>query len=260
MTKPNIRKLDNIIKNAKITITKHSPEILTGIGITGLLTTTVLAVKATPKALKLIEENKKEKAVDELTPKEVIQATWKCYIPAAVTAAASTACIIGASSVNLRRNAALAAAYKLSETALTEYKEKVVETFGEKKEKLVREGLAKDRIDKNPVRSSEVIVTSKGETLCLDYTSGRYFKSDIESIKKAVNELNRRMLSENYISLNEFYEEIDLPPIKLGYDIGWNVDRGFIDVSFDAALDAEGRPCIVVSFVTDPRYGFSSLY
>ena len=122
------------VNSAKAAISKHSPEILVGVGIAGMLTTVVLAVKATPKALTLIEEKKEEQEVDELTPVETIKATWKCYIPAAVTCVASTACIIGASAVNAKRNAALATAYTLSETALKEYKAKVVETIGEKKE------------------------------------------------------------------------------------------------------------------------------
>ena len=103
-------------------------------GIAGMITTTVLAVRSTPKALKLIEEKKKEEGVDKLTPAETVKTAWKCYIPAMVLGATSVGCLVGASRVSLRRNAALATAYKLSETALTEYREQVVETIGEKKE------------------------------------------------------------------------------------------------------------------------------
>jgi len=82
MTKADVSKF---LTNVKSSLSKHSPEILVGIGITGMVTTTVLAVKATPKALKLIEETKKEERKDKLTPIETVKATWKCYIPAAVT-------------------------------------------------------------------------------------------------------------------------------------------------------------------------------
>ena len=122
------------IRNMQTAVKKHSPEILTGIGIAGMITTTVLAVRATPKALILIEEKKDELEVNELTPKETVQAAWACYIPTAVIGTVSIACLIGASSVNMRRRAALATAYTLSESALKEYQEKVVETIGEKKE------------------------------------------------------------------------------------------------------------------------------
>ena len=113
------KNLTAIVKGVKNTLAQHSPEILTGIGIAGMITTTILAVKATPKAVQLIEAKKDELQLDpeeKLTIGETIQATWKCYVPAAVTGVAATACLIGASSVNLKRNAALATAYKLSET------------------------------------------------------------------------------------------------------------------------------------------------
>ena len=125
--------LSKIVKGVQVGLTKHSSEILTGIGIAGMITTTILAVKATPKALGLIEESKKEWGVDELSPIDTIKVAWKPYIPAMATGVASVACLIGASSVNMKRNAALATAYKLSETAFSEYKEKVVETNPEMK-------------------------------------------------------------------------------------------------------------------------------
>lgn len=248
--------LSAIMKNVRDTLVKRSPEILVGIGIAGMLTTTVLAVKETPKALKCIEEKKAELNVDKLTAKETIDATWKCYIPAAVTGAFSTACLIGASSVNLRRNAALATAYTLSETAMREYRDKVVEKIGEKKEESIRDAIAKDKIDKNPLSKNEVLVTKKGETLCFDAISGRYFKSDIDALKKAANEVNRLMLSDGYVSLNEFYDAIGLNPIKIGDDLGWNANRALIDLNPSAQLAEDGTPCLVIDFHVAPIYNY----
>jgi hypothetical protein len=241
-------------------VSKHSPEILTGIGIAGMITTTVLAVKATPKALKLIEDKKKEEKVDELPHLETVKTTWKCYIPATVTGVASIACLIGASAVNARRNAALATAYKLSETALTEYKEKVVETIGEKKEQAVREAIDKDRVEATPVSKNEVIITEKGNTLCLDPLSKRYFKSDIERIKKAENILNKRMLHDmfGYVSVNELYDELGLDHTDIGDDLGWNVNE-LIDIDFSSQIADDGTPCIVLNYSVAPRYGYSKL-
>lgn len=251
----NTTKLSAVVKTVKTTLTQHSPELLTGFGIAGMVTTTFLAVKATPKALKLMESAQHEKK-DHLTTQEKVKACWKCYIPAAVTGTASIACLIGASSVNVRRNAALATAYKLSETALTEYKEKVVETIGEKKEQSVRDAIAKDKITKDPVNQKEIIITGKGDTLCYDSVFGRYFKSDIEKLKKIENELNRRMRSEMYISLNEFYYEVGLDDVSAGHDLGWNIDRGYIELDFSSQLTPEGEPCLVVGFGTPPKYDF----
>lgn len=254
MNKPNLAKF---FKNAQTMVSKHSPEILTGIGIAGMITTTVLAVKATPKALTLMEERKWDLEVEKLSPVETIKATWKCYIPAAVSGTFSIACLIGASSVNARRNAALATAYKLSETALSEYRDKVVETIGEKKEQTIREKVDKDRIEKNPVSKSEVIITEKGNTLCYDSISGRYFKSDIEKIKRAVNELNRRMTYDVYVSLSEFYDELDLNHTLLSDDLGWSIDDGLIDVSFSSQISDDGTPCIVINYAVAPKYDYS---
>ena len=262
--------LSKIIKSAQSTMKKHSPEILTGIGIAGMITTVVFAVKATPKALELIEcerTKRGRKAVDErsedllsdikLTAKETFILTWKCYIPSVIIGSVSVFCLIGANSANLRRNAALATAYTLSESALKEYQEKVIETIGEKKEQTVRDAIAKDKIDRNPVTNREVIITERGNTLCYDVISGRYFKSDIDKLKKIENELNRQMRDEMYISLNDFYYEIGLNGTKLGDDLGWNIDEGYIDLNFSSQLASDGTPCLVIDYQIAPQYNYS---
>lgn len=252
------KKVSKLINNTKVWTQKHSPEILIGIGVTGMVTTTVLAVKATPRALDLIALEKEELKVDKLTTVETIRATWKCYIPAMVSCAASASCIIGANSVNLKRNAALAAAYKLSETAFTEYREKVVETIGEKKEASVKDAIAKKRVEHKPAAKQEVVLTGKGNTLCFDSISGRYFRSDIDKLRKAENELNKRMLQrENYISLSQFYEEIGLTSTSISDELGWNVDTGLIDLYFSSQLADDGTPCVVIQYDNMPVYDYS---
>lgn len=243
----------------KTAIKKHSPEILTGIGIAGMITTTVMAVRATPKALILIEERKEEIGAEKLEAMDMVKTTWACYIPAAITGTLSVACLIGASSVNARRNAALATAYTLSESALKDYQGKVIEMFGETKNEAVKDAVAKDKVEKNPVVTREVIITEKGNTLCYDAISGRYFKSDIEKIKKAECELNRQMLDDMYVSLNDFYYEIGLDSVKLGDELGWNVDSGYIDLSFSSQLASDGTPCLVIDYSVAPRYDYRNL-
>lgn len=266
-----------IFNNVKDEVVKHAPEILTGIGIAGMITTTVLAVKATPKALILIEDEKREQNrknleeaskrnysicthVDTLKPLEVIKVVWKPYVPAAITGITSVACLIGASSVNARRNAALATAYQLSQAALSDYKEKVIETIGEKKDQVIKDKIAKEKIDEHPVsKSGDVIITEKGNTLCYDAISGRYFRSDVDQINKVVNELNRQMLSEMYISLNQFYSALGLSTTTLGDELGWNVDDGMIDISISAQIAEDNTPCIVIDYLIAPKYDFSKL-
>jgi hypothetical protein len=262
-------KKSQFLAGVRNTLVKHSPGILTGLGIAGMVTSTVMAVKATPKALALIEEEKRrqnkelveaghEPTVEKLKVKDVVRVTWKCYIPSVASTAVSAVCLIGANTVNVRRNAALAAAYTLSESALKEYQEKVVETIGEKKERTVRDAIAKDHLEKNPVENTEVILTGKGETLCLDLLSGRYFKSDMEKLKRAENELNRRMKYENYISLNDLYDEIGLSQTRLGDKLGWNIDRGYIEIYFSSQLATDGTPCLTLDFDKAPEYDFAT--
>lgn len=255
MNKPNV---SNLIKGARIFVDKHTPEILVGFGVAGMLTTTVLAVRSTPKALALIEEEKRKRDVDKLPAIDVVKVAWKPYVPSAVTCACSIACLVGASSVNLRRNAALATAYKLSETALAEYRDKVIETVGENKEQKIREKVAKDRIEKHPVTQKEVIITEKGNTLCFDTISARYFRSDIEKIKRVANELNRQMLTDafGYVSVNDFYDELGLEHISVGNDLGWNVSTGLINIEIGSGLAADDTPCVVIDYTVAPKYDF----
>jgi hypothetical protein len=257
--KMNKQALATFVKNTQEWANKHTPEILTGFGIAGMLTTTVLAVKATPKALKLIEDKKEELGTDKLTVWETVKTTWKPYVPVVITGAVSTTCLIGACSVSTRRNAALATAYQLTTNALNEYKDKTLEMVGEKKEKAIREAIDKDRIEKNPVSRNEVIITEKGQTLCFDPISARYFKSDIDKIKKAENELNKRMLHDitGYASVNDFYDELGLDHIMIGDELGWNVGD-LIDISFSSQLTDDDQPCLVLDFLVAPKRNYTT--
>ena len=251
--------LKRTIKSAGRVLTKYSPGILTGIGITGMIGATFMAVKATPKALYLIEAKKEESEVEELTPVEIIKTCWKCYIPATLTTVLSAVCLIGASTVSAKRNAALATAYSISEAALREYQEKVVEVVGEKKEKAVRDAVAKDQIERDPVTKSEVvIIDSNSNTLCYEPLSGRYFKSTIDKIKKAEIKLDRQMIQEMYVSLNDFYWEIGLDGTDLGDKMGWNLSKGYMDLSFSSQLADDGTPCAVIVYGIPPVYDYQN--
>lgn len=251
--------ITNFIKNAQFIVSKHSPEILTGLGIAGMITTTILAVKATPKAIRLIEDYEESILCDheKIKPAVAVKLTWKCYIPAAVTGAASIACLIGGSSVNVRRNTALATAYKLSETALNEYKDKVVETIGEKKEKAVRDAVAKEQIKKNPLHEKEIMITGNGDSLCFDPLSSRYFMSNIENIKKAENAINKQILQGigGYASINDFYDEIGLSRTDTGNYLGWNTEN-LMDLDIGAQKTEDGRPSLVIGHYNRPQYNY----
>lgn len=254
MGKFNFSGIMNITKGF---IMKHSPEILIGAGILGMFTTTVIAVNVTPKAMQRIEEAKEKKG-EELTKLEAVKTVAALYIPPVVTAAVSAACIIGASNINHRRNAALATAYAISEAALTEYKDKVIETIGEKKEREIQDSIDRDIIERNPVHQSEVFITEKGNTLCYDITSGRYFRSDIDKIKSAIHELNFQMMDDMWVSLNDFYSAIGLRETYTGDMLGWSVSQGPIKPRFSSQLSEDGEPCLVIKYNINPDYNYRS--
>ncbi len=248
----NIPNFETIRKSTTAFLTEHSSAIMVTIGLAGMGTAIVMSAEATPKAMLLIEEEKKAKQVDNLTPVETVKTVWKCYAPTAAVAVLSSACIIGANKVDARKRAALATAYSLSEEALREYHDKTVEMIGEKKEQAIRDSIDKDHVDRKPPVNTEVIITERGNTLCLDSMTGRYFKSDIDELRRIENELNRMILNEGYISLNDYYYEIGLDATEVGEELGWNVDKGYMSLSFSSQLTKDQTPCLVVSFGNRP--------
>lgn len=270
-------KIKEFISNAQHSVSKHTPAILTGIGVAGTITTVILAVKATPKALELIEKEKEYQnqlllleasqhkqedcnQINQLAPIEVVKVTWQCYIPAVVTGVASIACLIGASSVHMKRNAALATAYKIAETARNEYRDAVIETVGEKTNLDIKEKMAKNRVKDNPVSNNTVIVTPHGDALCYDHISGRYFRSSPDAIAKAENEINRKLISHDYVSLNELYVELGLEPLNVvGNDLGWNISKmpdRTLEIGFTAVIAEDGMPCLALDYNIAPYYRY----
>lgn len=263
------------VKACKVGLTKNAPTILIMTGITAMASSTYWAVKATPKALALkekaeVEKNKKagtfkgDKVNDwiPLTKVEIVQTCWRCYAPAFITGVLGAACLIGANSMNLRKNAALAAAYALSETNFKEYREKTLEEVGEKKEEKIRNAVAEEKITKNPVNTSTVLETGNGDTLCYDAICGRYFKSSIEKLKSALNELNMELVQDGYVSLNQYYDLIGLPDGMLGDDLGWSINDHHstvqLDLSAQLTKDEAQTPCMVVAFKYGPIYNYDA--
>lgn len=263
-------KINGIIKSVSKTLSKNSPTILLVVGVGGLITTSIFASKATLKAKEVIDEKKREKMPEinppksadeiELTKAEVVKAVWKYYIPTVALAGSSIGCIIGSTRINSKRTAAVVTAYKLSEAALAEYQEKLVEVVGEKKAAAIKEKVDLEKLKKHPLSQSQVIFTGKGETLCFDPVSGRYFKSDIEKIRATVNYLNKNLMNEMYISANEFWEAIGLEPTDIGDDLGWNIDDGLIDITFTYGPAENDEPCLILGYHITPRWDYRSLH
>lgn len=271
----------NVSKSCKaleLWTSKHSPELLIGLGVAGLISAIGLGIKATPKAIKLMELEKERQneelknearrnnctevgLIDRLSKKDSLRVVWKCYVPTVVTAAVSVGCIIGGSKTSLKRNAAIATAYKITENAFSDYKEEVVKTIGEKKEQVIKEKVAEKRLKKESIENKEVIVTSGGDIWCYDSVFGKLFKSSKNAIDKAINTINKTMISDMYVSLNDFYYELGIPPIEIGDDMGWNInDTDLVSVTYGSTIAANGEPCLTITYNIGPRYDYSKLY
>lgn len=242
------------------TLRKNGPDILTKITIGGIIVTVGLAIQATTEAIKRVDAKKKEAGSETLTALETIKAAVPCYLPTAASCAITIACAASANSAHSRRNAALATAYSISETALRDYQNKVVETVGTEKADEIQQAIDQDVINAHPCPKEieQGIVDGNGRHLCYESKSGRYFYSDKNTIREAAEELNHKMntMPESYVSLNELYMELDLPCTEIGDEIGWNVNRGLIKPKFSAVLTRGGVPCILVSYDYPPEYNY----
>lgn len=250
----------HLVKIAGGFLEKNSPQILTGLGVAGLVSTAVMTGRATAKACDICRE-KEQVLFSSSDPDSLEQFnqfqehpwlektkwTWKCYIPPFLMGASSIACILGAQSVNTKRNAALASLYSLTKTSLEDYQEKVKERFGEKKEELVRGDVAQKKLDEKPVFNEYIIETGKGKSLCYDNLSGRYFRADLEVIRRIVNDLNHDLLGIMWVPLNDFYYALGLEGIKVGDDLGWTVDE-LIDLKVTSKVTPDGEPCLVIDY------------
>lgn len=253
-----------IAKNVGRTLSDNSPVILTSMAVAGTLGSVILSAKAGMRAEQELEilntEVAEGRASEELlTFQGKVKTTWKLYIPAGLMTGATIACVIGAHSVNTRRNAAIMSAYSLTEKAFQEYKDQVVQQIGEKKEQEVRDAVAKTRMDENPPKDNAVIMVSSGKQLCYDAATGRYFQSDMQSIRRAVNDINAKCLNEVYASQNDFYDLLGLPSVAVGEDLGWTSDHP-LDVMFSSHLTGDDIPCLVMDYRVGPVRGYHRAY
>lgn len=234
-------------------LSDRSPAILTAVGVTGVIMTGVLSGKAAIKAERLIADeygtDSRNIPLLDLTLKDKAIRTWKCYVPPAIVGSVTIAAVIGANQIGTRRTAALAAAYAISDKAFTEYKDKIVEKLGENKERAARDEIAQERVAKTPVK--DIVITGGGTHLCFEPYTGRYFQSDMESLKKAQNDLNYIVLNHFYASLSDFYDLIGLERTKLSDEVGWNSNEQ-LELSFTTVLAENNQPALSMDFRVVP--------
>lgn len=227
-------------------VTKYSPQILTGASLAGLVLTVAVSGKAAIKANDILNQSPlPEERLPRL--KESVRLTWRVWLPTVTVVGVTATSILSAQSIHQSRYAALSSVYAITDSTLKEYQDKVRSFLGEKKEKSMRDELMQEKIDKKPMREELVIFTGHGDHLCHDSLSGRYFKTDIEKVRKSVNKMNQQILHENWVSLNDLYYSLGLKEIDLGDMVGWNTDK-LIDIEYTSALTPAGDPCLVLDY------------
>lgn len=251
--------LSLITKNTGMLLKQNSSTILTGLGVAGSIGSFVLAVKATPLAVRKLDvayQDKNNALYDEngetelpavpLTKIEVIRTVWKDYVPAVGLQVVTIGCIVGSQSINLRKQAALISAFGISEAALREYQERMaVET--PTKDRKVRDDIARDKMENDPVSSKEVLLIGNGDQLFYESHTGRYFNSTMQKVQKAVNDLNFQVLNQDYASQNDFYNMIGLPTVTQGDEMGWTTEHK-LDIDYSAQISDTDLPAVVLDY------------
>lgn len=237
---------------------RSSPLLLTILGAAGVVGTAVLAVRATPKAMKQCEWLRIERTNNyekEPTKMQYVQFAWKCYIPAASVGLATILCIFGANGLNRHQQASIASAYALLDQAYKEYRKKAKELYGEQADISIRQKMMDDPKDLEE--------PSDGRILFYDEASGRYFERTMLEVLDAEYQLNRTFITEGQVKLNDFYDLLALPKTKLGATVGWSIDSAvaffgyqWIDFEHDLVKMEDGLECYILHMEFAPSPDF----
>ena len=250
----------------KMFIKRNASTILTSIGGIGVVATSILAVKATPKAIMLLDEAKEEKG-DDLTKWETVKTAGPSYIPSIVTGAATIACIFGANALNKHQQAALTSAYALLDQSYKEYKNKLKELYGEETHNEIVNSIMVEKAEDIGVRGAYFSSTcdlsleeNDGEPkIFYDEHSSRYFESTIEQVMNAEYHLNRNYILRGYSYLNEFYEFLGIEETDYGSVLGWApTDEGmyWIDFNHRKVVMDDGLEVYIIEMPFEPTYDF----
>lgn len=250
-----------LFKRAGKAAAENSPAILTALAVTGTIGTAVLAATGGIKAAKKLDEVTTDCQVEadrEPTFNEKLKATWKHYVPAAASAALTVAAIVSVNRIGERKIAAMATAYKVSEKYFKDYREKTTEKIGKNKEQTIREDVAQKQVDDNPPETATVLYTGKGTTMVYDLWNKRYFDHDIEEIRRAVNTFNQKVIHENFASLNDFWDILDVEQTYGSEIVGWNTDN-LMEVTY-TYVTRNGNPILELGFVNWPIPKYDDLH
>lgn len=193
---------------------KYSPLIMTVVASSGVIFTTVLAVKATPKAIKKLEEAEKNKG-DKLTVYEKVKYGWEPFLYCGISGLSTILCIASIQYLNNKRQASIISAYTLLENAYNQYRRNIIDLYSKDADFIARQEIVKAKYDPE-------YETFGDEVLFFDYQGMRFFKSTMDNVVVAENRLLEALKRRGYACLNEYYDYLGLPPVDYGYQLGWN--------------------------------------
>lgn len=244
---------------------RSSPIILTCLSVVGVVGTTVMAVRATPKALRLIKAKKDELETDKLTPLELVRTTWRCYIPSALIGTGTIACIIGIGVMDRRNQAALTSAYTMLNESYKQYRQAAKRVYGNDADNRIHAEMAKDAMISDGSWGYQTynmdMDTESERILCYDMFSKRYFNTTMAAVINAQYHINRNLQLRGYCSLNEYYEFLGINGVALGDEMGWDLqeiyESGEMWLDFDnykTTLE-DGLECVVISSYEPNKFG-----
>lgn len=187
MSKFDMKNVTRAFHKVGFSLKKRSPEILVVVGIAGVVTSAVMACKATTKLNDVVEKGKTaindvhDKAADveagiisaeEYTPeiqrKELAMAyvktgcdLVKLYAPAVTVGVLSLTAIVSSHNILRSRNLALASAYAATEKLFKEYRGRVVDRFGNEIDRELRYGIKTKEVEEVIVNEDGSEVTQK---------------------------------------------------------------------------------------------------
>lgn len=248
----------------------HSAALYTAVGVSSGLGAIISGIAVTPENTRKLDNERDERArlgIPEMTFWEKMQMIGPSYIPCVLLFGTSATCFILNTLKEERKIATLAGLYSMSEKSFEEYREKVKDMFGERKEAKVRDEIASDQAKLATSNSVAYIYTGDGDYPCLDAWSNTKFRSSQIAMEKARIAVLDRIRSEMYISLEEVYNEMHLPlrrdqkglPLIDRSEIGWTQDDD-LQFFYTYTGDSNGEPMMVITFYPAPHPDFNKLW
>ena len=254
-----MNKIGGTFSKVGFQLKKHSPEILVAAGVIGTVVSAVMACKASTKVGKVIEENKNNvEAVHEALDNGITNAgeeysvedskkdlitihaktgveLVKLYAPAVALGTLSIASILTSNHILRKRNVALAAAYATVDRGFKEYRNRVVDRFGEKVDRELKFNIKAKEIEEKVINENGEEETVKTTVEMTDYIGSEYAKFFDESnpnweknaeynlmfLKAQERYANDLLKSKGRLFLNEVYDMLGIPRTKAGQVVGW---------------------------------------